>query len=404
MRAREICYLYRLLALRGGEITSWCRALRCTRVFCRFDGLVSSRLSASWGGAAALLPTAPRRPDCARDMVGTWTVSEPVSVRGCIRGTSFRGSASAGVQGGDVTNLGQWWREMRFAPTWTERVYLLSPALMAVLKDAAIASHFAEWRNRASTVRMAAEIAKANHIALAMIDRQTEELTVQQGPFAGLKYPGNSSGSLLAGKILGTYESEIASWFKEAIQTSYYDAFIDIGCAEGYYAVGMAVCCPSLAIFAYDIDANARDMIAQLAHINHISHRLTIEEKCSPDILRERLLRVKSPLLLVDVEGYEDDLLDPRFVPELSRADIIVEIHEYKRPGCTYRLLRRFLETHNTDIIAAIPDKWKTADSLLSSDRWRSADLVNEGRRLPQLWVRLSARSRFNEDDQGVSR
>ncbi len=66
---------------------------------------------------------------------------------------------------------------------------------------------------------------------------------VIDSPFAGMKYPSNfSSGpsrAALAQKLLGCYEKELhAAIFM--LMKEKYDVFLNIGCAEGYYTVGLA--------------------------------------------------------------------------------------------------------------------------------------------------------------------
>ena len=40
-------------------------------------------------------------------------------------------------------------------------------------------------------------------------------------------------------------------------------------------------------------------------------------------------------MVVCDVEGYEEYLLDPAIVPSLSNATILVEMHDFVRPGVT---------------------------------------------------------------------
>jgi hypothetical protein len=66
---------------------------------------------------------------------------------------------------------------------------------------------------------------------------------VESGPFAGMKYlPGFCEGILP--KLLGSYEQEL--WpALHSIASLPIQAVINIGCAEGYYAVGLARLLPA---------------------------------------------------------------------------------------------------------------------------------------------------------------
>ncbi|MCE9519631.1 MAG: hypothetical protein K8R87_08785, partial [Verrucomicrobia bacterium] len=64
---------------------------------------------------------------------------------------------------------------------------------------------------------------------------------VLAGPFAGLRYPKfEAVGSSLIGKLVGIYEIELGA-LMEKILVAPYETVVDLGCAEGYYAVGLAV-------------------------------------------------------------------------------------------------------------------------------------------------------------------
>lgn len=68
-------------------------------------------------------------------------------------------------------------------------------------------------------------------------------LVVQTGPFADLKYIPEAVGSSLLPKFVGCYEAELHQIFYDQSDDAY-DKVIDVVCAEGYYAVGLAMRLP----------------------------------------------------------------------------------------------------------------------------------------------------------------
>ena len=61
---------------------------------------------------------------------------------------------------------------------------------------------------------------------------------VIQGPLAGMDFlPQSAEGRHIA-KLLGCYEQPLQPYIEEAIASAY-PTILNIGCAEGYYAVGM---------------------------------------------------------------------------------------------------------------------------------------------------------------------
>jgi hypothetical protein len=61
--------------------------------------------------------------------------------------------------------------------------------------------------------------------------------------------------------------------------------------------------------------------------------------------------------VLCDVEGEEQQLLDPLTVPSLRTALVLVETHDFIRPGITEELRRRFAPTHEIQCL------WQTSRS-----------------------------------------
>jgi hypothetical protein len=79
-------------------------------------------------------------------------------------------------------------------------------------------------------------------------------LEVTGGPFAGLRYvPRYVSWSVdLIPKLLGTYEQELHPVIERWLNAGF-DTFVDVGSAEGYYAVGLARGVEGARVHAFDI-------------------------------------------------------------------------------------------------------------------------------------------------------
>jgi hypothetical protein len=73
---------------------------------------------------------------------------------------------------------------------------------------------------------------------------------VRHGLFYGMKYPSlEAAGSTLYPKLLGSYERELHGIMERIVRTDY-ATVVDIGCAEGYYAAGLALRLPEARVFA----------------------------------------------------------------------------------------------------------------------------------------------------------
>lgn len=186
------------------------------------------------------------------------------------------------------------------------------------------------------------------------------EYVVRNGPFKGMLYIKNSVGSQLLPKILGSYEEPIQHWIKKIINKNY-DKILDIGCAEGYYAVGFARSCLETEIFAHDINPDAILLAQKLAKLNNISN-IHFKNECNHEELEKQC--DKNVFVFCDIEGNEKDLLDLNKVPNLERVDLLVEAHDWLVPNITDLLVKRFYYSHKIHIVIDYPFRRKNYVTL----------------------------------------
>jgi len=206
------------------------------------------------------------------------------------------------------------------------------------------------------------------------------------GPFEGMLYVEEAVGSCLLPKLAGSYEQETVSVLEEAIACGP-KVVIDVGAAEGYYAIGLARRLPGATVYAFDIDPHATRLCRHLAELNGVSERVVTAGACTVDTLQARL--GPGALVICDCEGFEDELLDPRRVPALERAQVLVELHDHLRPGVSLRIKERFARTHRTRMIPSVPRDESAALRLELPSPEDRALAVNEFRPAPQQWAWL---------------
>ncbi|PIE74605.1 MAG: hypothetical protein CSA18_04460 [Deltaproteobacteria bacterium] len=188
------------------------------------------------------------------------------------------------------------------------------------------------------------------------IDNVFSDLVVKHGPFQGMIYPDKKSvGSSFFPKILGSYELELHDVLN-LICDSDYSCIVDIGCAEGYYAVGLAMRLKKTRIYAYDIEPEAINLCRKMCEINKLDmDRFVFGNLCTSEILLSIPLGEKA-LIVCDCEGCEKNLFSRSLVKSLYNHDFLIETHDCIDIDISTQLYDIFKETHNIKIIQSIDD------------------------------------------------
>ena len=229
----------------------------------------------------------------------------------------------------------------------------------------------------------------------AEIDKKIPDLVVKHGPFQGMRYPEKCSiGSALFPKLLGSYEAELHHIIDMCINKKYAN-IVDIGCAEGYYAVGMAIRIPNATIYAYDIDSQALNLTNTMFSTNCIdSSRFFTGSFCDEQTLMNLPLHEKS-LIISDCEGYEKYLFTNKSVDFLSNHDLLIEVHDVFDIEISSNLTEVFKNTHKLTIVHSIDDiqKAKTYqyDEIDEYNLSTKKILLEEGRESIMEWFYLES-------------
>ena len=173
---------------------------------------------------------------------------------------------------------------------------------------------------------------------------------VYQGPFKGLKILPKwtwGDGDCI-GKLLGIYECELYQYIEESINRNP-DLILNIGSAEGYYGLGLSKR-TNIPTVLFDINPNALNIARETAKENNI-HNVQFNTDCNPEEYQRYLEKAQRPFIVMDIEGAEDDILDLKVMPDLVKADIIVECHDCNKEGISLRLIEKFQATHWIKII-----------------------------------------------------
>lgn len=204
--------------------------------------------------------------------------------------------------------------------------------------------------------------------------------TIRSGPFCGLLYLERSCGSSLLPKMIGSYEKELHDVITDAIDRKPRQV-IDIGSAEGYYAVGLAMRLPSTPVLAFDTDPAAQSACLELAMINKVADRVTVTGRCDPELLQSRL--TQGTFLVCDCEGFEYSIIEKLSRSSLSEIDLLVELHKNERFDPQVWFESVFENSHEVTIVNArgrtlldeeinLLAKWSEEERLLAINEFRN--------------------------------
>src|SRR5947209_6694984 len=87
---------------------------------------------------------------------------------------------------------------------------------------------------------------------------------VNDGPFAGTRYIHGAVGSAYVPKLLGIYERELNARIEHACALKF-PLIVDIGAAEGYYAIGLARRNPQARVLAFEMEAKGQSALKHMA-------------------------------------------------------------------------------------------------------------------------------------------
>jgi hypothetical protein len=199
-------------------------------------------------------------------------------------------------------------------------------------------------------------------------------------------------------KSLGIYERELHCVILSLPQREIL-RIVNIGASDGYYAVGLARLLPRAHVIAFEMEPRGQKAIRHMAENNGVGDRVEVRGRCELAHLRAALDSTAKTLVLCDVEGFEDVLMDPAAVPTLRQDWLLVEIHDGKNPGVSERIRNRFLSTH--DIQTIWQQKRTASDFAFSTSYTRGlapkhlTAAVDEGRPVregvtPMSWFWMS--------------
>lgn len=220
--------------------------------------------------------------------------------------------------------------------------------------------------------------------------------TVHRGPFKGLKLIDVAWWGKYdrAAMLLGLYEQEVLNSISDV--SSEYKTFVNLGAADGYYAVGVLVAGIFEKSICFEMNDDGRKVIKMTAELNGASERISINGLADRDFYQKipGMPHAKC-FVLVDIEGGEFDLFDEGVFETMKHSIFVFEIHDYIA-GADEKIEKLKADASDTHIVKIVPITTRdlTAFSELKNyhdnDRWL---ICSEGRPCLMYWMRMDPRS-----------
>lgn len=219
------------------------------------------------------------------------------------------------------------------------------------------------------------------------------DFTIRYGPFAGTRLPsdGRWSGADLGSMLLGMYEFEILEVLVPlAIRC---DVFVDVGAADGYYAVGSVHAGLFREAVCFEMDFSGRQVIRDHARRNGVEERISIHGEADAGFLdlleTTHEIDLSRALFLFDIEGGEFELLNESHLERIARSHVIVEMHAFSEDEARKaHTLSERLESHfDVEYItqgARDPNIFPELTEWCDDDRWL---LCSESRAKKMTWA-----------------
>jgi len=218
--------------------------------------------------------------------------------------------------------------------------------------------------------------------------------TVLNGPFASMSYPEMTSiGSALYPKLLGSYERELHEVMDYIVEQNY-ECIVVIGCAEGYYAVGLAIQMKNVRVYAFDIDQDAIRLCEAMAALNNVQIRTS--GHFSPGTFSEICLG-KRALIISDCEGYESEIFTHDTRSFLRDHDLLIETHKTRLTNTLTQMRDVVSCTHTISEYCSIHDTRRAYQyvypELNGFDIIERTKILAEGRNGKSTWIFARPRS-----------
>ena len=212
---------------------------------------------------------------------------------------------------------------------------------------------------------------------------------VYSGVYKGMKIDENYFWSQkdISSKLLGVYELEVQNMILQ-IQNEYKKKYlINLGGGDGYHLVGLLKSNLFEESIVFETDEFGRKVIDKNLKINNQNHKAKVFGEANENSLINALenINLKECFFLIDIEGFEYQLLKNNILKKLSESVLLIELH--KSDEESLELIKSLELNYNINKFSTEGrdlSKFKFLNILEDNDRWLS---VSEHRHNMMSWI-----------------
>lgn len=224
------------------------------------------------------------------------------------------------------------------------------------------------------------------------------DATIAYGPFVGTKLASMNhwSGADRGSMLLGMYEKEVLAELVRLSEDR--DVLIDVGAADGYYAIGSLVGGLVSTALCFEVDTDGQRMISLQAELNGVQDSVTVlgaaDSRFATDLKNHLPNGTSNSIFLIDIEGGEFELLTDSVLQVISPAPLIIELHDFEPElrQAAESLIDRVSRYYDSTIVYQgdrNPNQFSELESWSDDDRWL---LCSESRVTRMRWLVCEAK------------
>lgn len=225
---------------------------------------------------------------------------------------------------------------------------------------------------------------------------------VRYGPFSGMHISDDSWWAVrdFGAMLLGIYEKEVLDHLSNMPET--HSVFIDIGAADGYYAMGLLRSGRYCKAICYEASEKGRLAIAKNAAMNQVADKVEIHGAADNSFCLELLgtsIDLSTCVLLCDIEGGEFEIFRSEVLSSFQGSYLIIETHDRFFENGDELMSRLIGEASQYFKVSVLRtgsrdfSPYRETWHLTDTDRWL---IASEGRSYMMSWLLLSPKRKVH--------